>query len=565
VFGIPGILCSAGQQKRDSEVPPPAASTPHSKRGRDAAGQESAHKRALLAKSVRPDDDEEDEVPVVEGVRLAQRLADGSALRVCGRSDMDVAQVSAEQPIRIFGPEGIAALVVSSLQLTFSFVRRPIEIVELVGSDRGMPIAWSALSAPAALTDPTDRVRVERAAAEEAALAAVMRGAKGPGASGKGRIQRPGTVLATDLALAASLGVAPECLPDAASETSSAWGSATHVPISARANPVCQLLSVRRLLPDSDGLWRAFADHNATAVAAPIEHAVPSLAWVFSEPDRPGRLCIEKIRPVLKRNRDALQARGITVPERLLGDVKAGKAVTMPDGTLLDPSDPNVVEPKVRGRKLAFLGDTCAPSVVALRECMGADLLVHEATNAITEEDRAPTDPAQVASLYAKIRAKTVSHGHSTPQMAGAFARAAAAKTLVITHFSARYRGGSKPHHVEKMLVLAEQARRMLDGCPKQAAEACLIPAPPSSSSSSSSSSSMAAAATKEAKMPSSSALVIEPAAARDLAVAGNVLAAFDALTLRLGFKRNDQGHVSMAASKDVGIFLDDEDECVEP
>eukprot|EP01052_Picozoa_sp_SAG31_P029831 SAG31_NODE_3003_length_4795_cov_4.386499_5_plen_206_part_00 len=65
---------------------------------------------------------------------------------------------------------------------------------------------------------------------------------------------------------------------------------------------------------------------------------------------------------------------------------------------------------------------------------IGADVLVHEATNAYIEEMDGPTGTAET------VRAKTITHGHSTPEMAGWFARDTQAHALILTHFSTRYK-----------------------------------------------------------------------------------------------------------------------------
>jgi ribonuclease BN (tRNA processing enzyme) len=72
-------------------------------------------------------------------------------------------------------------------------------------------------------------------------------------------------------------------------------------------------------------------------------------------------------------------------------------------------------------RRVAILGDTMDSTALAAAAA-GADLLSHEAT-------------------YARgMEAKALRAQHSTAWMAGQFARAVAAKALVLTHFSARYK-----------------------------------------------------------------------------------------------------------------------------
>ena len=84
-----------------------------------------------------------------------------------------------------------------------------------------------------------------------------------------------------------------------------------------------------------------------------------------------------------------------------------------------------------------ILGDTYDPAaIVGLAE--DADLLIHEATNAHLpgiDPNTKETDTYEIVEERAKSR------GHSTPQMAGAFARKIGAKKLVLNHFSARYPG----------------------------------------------------------------------------------------------------------------------------
>lgn len=115
----------------------------------------------------------------------------------------------------------------------------------------------------------------------------------------------------------------------------------------------------------------------------------------------------------------------------LLGQLQVGETVILADKTVLEPP------PRRPGRKVVILGDTYDPSpIVPLSD--GADILIHEATNAYLPG----VDPDTKADeSEAFVEARTKSRGHSTPQMAGAFARRIKAKKLVLNHFSARYRG----------------------------------------------------------------------------------------------------------------------------
>ena len=79
-------------------------------------------------------------------------------------------------------------------------------------------------------------------------------------------------------------------------------------------------------------------------------------------------------------------------------------------------------------------------------------MLIHEATNAHLpgiDPNTKETDTYEIVEERAKSR------GHSTPQMAGAFAKRIRARKLVLNHFSARYPGNDDVN---------EEARRIMDG-----------------------------------------------------------------------------------------------------
>jgi ribonuclease Z len=132
----------------------------------------------------------------------------------------------------------------------------------------------------------------------------------------------------------------------------------------------------------------------------------PSLGFALVEEERRGRF-----------NPDL--AREMGVPEGpLWGRLHRGEAVTLPDGRVVDPVV--LVGPRRSGRKVVISGDT-RPAQTVIDASAHADVLVHEATFADEEADRARET------------------GHSTAREAAAIARGAAVRQLVLTHFSARY------------------------------------------------------------------------------------------------------------------------------
>jgi len=76
---------------------------------------------------------------------------------------------------------------------------------------------------------------------------------------------------------------------------------------------------------------------------------------------------------------------------------------------------------------------------------MDASLLVHEATNAYMP----PTlsNGNMDGDSQENVKAKAISRGHSTPIMAGDFARKIRARRLVMNHFSAKLVFLTSPDH----------------------------------------------------------------------------------------------------------------------
>jgi ribonuclease Z len=142
-------------------------------------------------------------------------------------------------------------------------------------------------------------------------------------------------------------------------------------------------------------------------VAFAVDHrGSRSLGYALTEDDRKGRFHPDR-------------ARELGVPEGpLWGEIHRGRAVTLPDGRVIEPSA--LVGAQRPGRRVVITGDTrpCHATVEAARD---ADLLVHEATFGDEESARA------------------IETGHSTAREAGRVAADAGVRTLVLMHFSARY------------------------------------------------------------------------------------------------------------------------------
>ncbi|KAI5893383.1 Metallo-hydrolase/oxidoreductase [Schizophyllum commune H4-8] len=183
----------------------------------------------------------------------------------------------------------------------------------------------------------------------------------------------------------------------------------------------------RDIAQGEENVWRdVFTGKRLSVSAAPLLHTCPCVGYVVHEAPMPGRMNPKLYESHIKRN-------GITKKVgHLYGRLSRGEAITLPDGTVLHGPPPRP------GRKIVILGDTHDPSAIAPL-AMDADLLVHEATLAHLPG----VDPStKRADTYESVEERAKSRGHSTPQMAGAFAKRIGAKRLVLNHFSRRYSGG---------------------------------------------------------------------------------------------------------------------------
>ena len=154
----------------------------------------------------------------------------------------------------------------------------------------------------------------------------------------------------------------------------------------------------------TDGI--VFEDEQFTVHAMSLKHVIECYGYRVEQKPLPGELFIDK-------------ALALGVPKGpLLGQLKAGKDIQLPDGTTVFSSD--VTSAPQKGFTVAILGDTkfCEN---AKKLASNADIVVHEATF--------DHSTIELAAQY----------GHSTNTEAAKVAKDAQASTLILNHISARF------------------------------------------------------------------------------------------------------------------------------
>ena len=170
----------------------------------------------------------------------------------------------------------------------------------------------------------------------------------------------------------------------------------------------------------AEGLVCAASGFKVTA--GPLTHSLPAFGYRVEESERLGKF-----------DADKAKADGIP-PGPIYKELQQGLDVTLPDGRQILSCD--YVGPKMPGRVLVYCTDTTySEGAIALAQ--NADVLIHEATYGEELDDKA------------------VEYLHSTATMAAKVAAAAEVKTLILTHFSARYDQGKQDAGV----VMVDEAK----------------------------------------------------------------------------------------------------------
>ena len=175
---------------------------------------------------------------------------------------------------------------------------------------------------------------------------------------------------------------------------------------------------LRRTIEEDATEWLVFEDDFCTVRAGRLRHAVACFGYVVTEKSSKLKIDVERAK-----------ARGIA-PGPDYRKFQNNEDVRRQDGTVVRASE--VTTPPSPPRKIAIFGDTSGPSKALTKLAMNADLLIHEATFADNLMDIA------------------LKRGHSTPTMAGTFAKKVNAEWLALTHFSPRF---VSPHAAYKAAI----------------------------------------------------------------------------------------------------------------
>lgn len=167
----------------------------------------------------------------------------------------------------------------------------------------------------------------------------------------------------------------------------------------------------------------AFQGEDYRIEAMTADHDAPAVGYVLAEEERKGRF-----------DRERAEELGVPVGPKF-SRLHEGEPVELEDGTVVEPDE--VVGPPRPGRTIVYTGDT-RPQDATVDAARGADLLIHDATFASEDADRARET------------------AHSTAREAGEVAARADVDRLALVHISSRYAANPT--------ALAEEAGTVFDG-----------------------------------------------------------------------------------------------------
>lgn len=157
---------------------------------------------------------------------------------------------------------------------------------------------------------------------------------------------------------------------------------------------------------NSGATERIYEDDALTVETIPLAHKIPCTGFLFREKPKPRRIDKEKL------------PQGLLLQQ--IANLKKGEDVRDAEGNILYRNQDLTFSPR-KSRTYAYCSDTAFDSGF-IDQIRGIDMLYHEAT--FLEEDLA----------------KALETKHSTARQAATIARQAEVNTLLLGHFSARYK-----------------------------------------------------------------------------------------------------------------------------
>jgi ribonuclease Z len=183
-------------------------------------------------------------------------------------------------------------------------------------------------------------------------------------------------------------------------------------------------LSVHPLNPGQSIPLNGYTIRTALA-----DHPVPALAYRLDEGPKRGRF-------------NPVRAKELGIQGADFGRLESGESVRV-NGQLIHPED--VMGPPREGRSFVYSGDS-APSEEIRKLAAKATVLIHEATTG------------------ADLEAEANRWGHSSAQQAAELAREAEVTTLLLTHFSSRYKETAPLEaEAQRRFPRAQAARDLMD------------------------------------------------------------------------------------------------------